>query len=167
MARDYLASERIFQRAHIEHGNSGGPSFDGAQNLRAVAANRISKTKSLFIPADKVKAAIEEPEQKFKFNYQTLADGNTKLTSIERLDGSKTAPIVLLAGKEKAPEIEGKKQSDANRAGLAESVFGGLGIGIRNLLQNSAPDLTENPAGRENFRNPLLRLNYYEQKAKL
>lgn len=167
MARDYLASERIFQRAHIEHGNSGGPSFDGAQHLRAVAANRISTTRSLFIPADKVKAAIEEPEQKFKFNYQTLADGNTKLTSIERLDGSKTAPIVLLTGREKALDIEGKKQIDANKAGLTESVFGGLGIGIRNLLHNSAPNLTENPAGRENFRNPLLRLNYYEQKAKL
>ena len=200
MARDYLASERIIQRAHIEHGNSGGPSFDGSQNLRAVAANRISTTRSLFIPADKVKAAIEEPEQKFKFNYQALADGNSKLTSIERLDGSKTPPIVLHAVREKAqgekaqpekpqpekPQVDQPQQNTNQSAGDTSSWFSyGLITDSRNRITNGSkqgnaldhlttnaqpsigPILGDNPVGRETFRNPLLRLNYYEQKAKL
>ncbi len=193
MARDYLASERIIQRAHIEHGNSGGPSFDGSQHLRAVAANRISTTRSLFIPADKVKAAIELPEQKFKFNYQALNDGNSKLTSIERLDGSKAPPIVLQAEREKTQIDLPKHSTDQSRIDISSIFSHGVGIDLRNLESNrkmlgaSQPDLepnsvnipesnlrsslwpslTDNPVGRETFRNPLLRLNYYEQKAKL
>lgn len=193
MARDYLASERIIQRAHIEHGNSGGPSFDGSQHLRAVAANRISTTRSLFIPADKVKAAIEEPEQKFKFNYQALNDGNSKLTSIERLDGSKTPPIVLQAASEKAQIDQPKHSTDQSRIDISSTFAHGLGIDLSYLASNRKipgtslpnletnslntpesnlksslwPSLTNNPVGRETFRNPLLRLNYYEQKAKL
>lgn len=185
MARDYLSAERIIQRAHIEHGNSGGPSFDASQHLRAVAANRISTTRSLFIPADKVKAAIEEPEQKFKFNYQTLNDGNSKLTSIERLDGSKTPPIVLQAASEKAQIDQPQQITDQNRVDSSSTFSYGLGIDLKNLASNRnklgnaienleinpktnlRSSLADNPAGRENFRNPLLRLNYYEQKAKL
>jgi S1-C subfamily serine protease len=159
MANDYLASERIVQRAHIEHGNSGGPSFDGSQNLRAVAANRISVTRSLFIPADKVKAAIEEPEQKFKFNYQSLADGSSKLTSIERLDGSSTPPIVLGSSADRGKLKIGR--ADFDTASKAR-----LGLNLDTNMDMDFATEEANVPGRENFRNPILRLNYYEQKAR-
>jgi hypothetical protein len=94
-ARQYLEAERLHQRTNIHNGNSGSPTFDLAGHLRGVAANRLSSAHALFIGADKVEALLSTAESKFKFNYQTDDQGNHKLVSVSRLDGSTAPPIFL------------------------------------------------------------------------
>ena len=92
---DYLNSERLHARMNIHHANSGSPMINDKGELKGVVANRISAAHSLMIPAEKVKSLLDSPERRFKFDYETDANGNQKLIGIRRADGSNTPPVIL------------------------------------------------------------------------
>lgn len=92
---NYLGSERLHARMNIHHANSGSPMINDQGELEGVVANRVSTAHALIVPAEKVIDLLQKPESKFKFEYESDAEGNQKIVAIKRLDGSSTPPLVL------------------------------------------------------------------------